>query len=41
MTRAEKGQVLQWVVQDLTNAWAYYRSHKDEVEQEIIENEAA
>lgn len=96
MTRAEKAQVLQWVVQDLgdafpgiesipgasggepclvrtripvwilvpagnlglseaeflqayptiraedlANVWAYFRSHKDEIEQEIIENEAA
>jgi uncharacterized protein (DUF433 family) len=96
MTRAEKAQVLQWVVQDLgdafpgiestpgvaggepcivrtripvwvlvqarhlgmseaellqvyptlraedlANAWAYYRSHKDEIEQQILENEAA
>jgi uncharacterized protein (DUF433 family) len=96
MTRAEKAQVLQWVVQDLgdafpsiestpgvsggepcivrtripvwvlvqarhlnlseaellrayptlraedlANAWAYYRSHKDEIDQQIIENETA
>lgn len=96
MTRAEKAQVLQWVVQDLgdafpgiesipgvsggepclvrtripvwilvqarnlglseaellqayptiraedlANVWAYYRSHKTEVEQQILENEAA
>lgn len=96
MTRAEKAQVLQWVVQDLgdafpgiesvpdvcggepcivrtripvwvlvqarrlgmseadilrsyptlraedlTNAWAYFRAHKDEVEQQIKENEEA
>jgi uncharacterized protein (DUF433 family) len=96
MTRAEKAQVLQWVVQDLgdafpgiesipgvsggepcivrtripvwilvqarnlgmseaellqsyptlraedlTNAWAYYRSHKDEIEHQILDNEAA
>jgi uncharacterized protein (DUF433 family) len=95
MTRAEKAQVLQWVVQDLgdafpgiestpgvsggepcivrtripvwvlvqarhlgmseaellrahptlraedlANAWAYFRSHKDEIEQQILENEA-
>ncbi|MDI6769662.1 MAG: DUF433 domain-containing protein [Anaerolineales bacterium] len=27
--------------EDLTNAWAYYRSHKDEIENQIIENESA
>lgn len=27
--------------EDLVNAWAYYRSHRDEVEQQIRENEAA
>ena len=27
--------------EDLTNAWAYYRSHRDEIEQQIIENETA
>ncbi len=27
--------------EDLTNAWAYYRSHKDEIEQQILENELA
>ena len=26
---------------DLTNAWAYYRSHRREIEQQIIENETA
>lgn len=96
MTRAEKAQVLQWVVQDLgdafpgiesipgvsggepclvrtripvwvlvqarnlglteaellrayptiraedlANAWSYFRSHREEIEQQIIENEAA
>jgi uncharacterized protein (DUF433 family) len=96
MTRAEKAQVLQWVVQDLgdafpgieshpdvcggepcivrtripvwvlvqarrlgmseadilrsyptlraedlANAWAYFRAHKDEIEQQIKENEKA
>lgn len=96
MTRAEKAQVLQWVVQDLgdafpgiesntgvsggepcivrtripvwvlvqarhlstteadllrsyptlraedlSNAWAYYRSHKEEIDEEIQENESA
>lgn len=25
--------------EDLTNAWAYYRSHKAEIESQIIENE--
>ena len=27
--------------EDLANAWAYYRSHKEEIEQQIAENEAA
>ena len=27
--------------EDLTNAWAYYRSHRHEIEQQIIENETA
>lgn len=27
--------------EDLTNAWAYVRSHRDEIEQQIHENEAA
>jgi len=27
--------------EDLTNAWAYYRSHRSEIEQQIIENETA
>jgi uncharacterized protein (DUF433 family) len=27
--------------EDLTNAWAYYRSHRKEIEQQIRENEAA
>ena len=27
--------------EDLTNAWAYARSHRDEIEQHIRENEAA
>jgi uncharacterized protein (DUF433 family) len=27
--------------EDLTNAWAYARAHKDEIEQQIRENEAA
>ncbi|MBC8262595.1 MAG: DUF433 domain-containing protein [Anaerolineales bacterium] len=27
--------------EDLTNAWAYYRSHRREIEQQIVENEAA
>ena len=26
---------------DLTNAWAYYRANRDEIEQQIKENEAA
>jgi len=27
--------------EDLANAWAYYRSHHDEIEQQIRENEKA
>ncbi len=27
--------------EDLANAWAYYRSHRDEIERAIAENEAA
>ena len=27
--------------EDLANAWAYARSHKDEIEQQILENEMA
>ena len=27
--------------EDLANAWAYYRVHRDEIEQQVIENEAA
>jgi len=27
--------------EDLANAWAYYRTHRDEVEQQIRENEEA
>lgn len=27
--------------EDLTNAWAYIRSHREEIEREIEENEAA
>ena|SRR5262245_16221767 len=27
--------------EDLVNAWAYIRSHRDEIEQQIRENEAA
>lgn len=27
--------------EDLVNAWAYYRSHQDEIERQIIENETA
>ncbi len=27
--------------EDLVNAWAYYRSHRDEIDQQIIENETA
>ncbi len=27
--------------EDLANAWAYFRSHRDEIEQQIQENEGA
>ena len=27
--------------EDLANAWAYYRSHRDEIDEQIAENEAA
>jgi uncharacterized protein (DUF433 family) len=27
--------------EDLVNAWAYYRSHKQEIDKQITENEAA
>lgn len=27
--------------EDLSNAWAYYRAHRAEIEQQIVENEAA
>ena len=27
--------------EDLVNAWAYFRSHRDEIEQQIQENEGA
>ncbi|MEW5718006.1 MAG: DUF433 domain-containing protein [Chloroflexota bacterium] len=27
--------------EDLANAWAYFRSHRDEIEQQIRENETA
>ena len=27
--------------EDLANAWAYFRSHRDEIERQIRENEAA
>ncbi len=27
--------------EDLSNAWAYYRSHKEEIDQQIQENESA
>ena len=27
--------------EDLANAWAYYRTHRDEIEQQIQENEEA
>jgi len=31
----------QLTAEDLTNAWAYYRMYRDEIEQQILENEAA
>lgn len=27
--------------EDIVNAWAYYRSHRQEIDQEIVDNEAA
>jgi uncharacterized protein (DUF433 family) len=27
--------------EDLANAWAYYRVHRDEIEEQIVDNEAA
>ena len=27
--------------EDLANAWAFYRAHRDEIENQIVENEAA
>ena len=27
--------------EDLVNVWAYYRLHRDEIDQQIVENEAA
>jgi uncharacterized protein (DUF433 family) len=27
--------------EDLTNAWAYYRLHRDEIDQQISDNESA
>ncbi len=27
--------------EDLANAWAYYRVHRNEIEQQILENEGA
>jgi len=27
--------------EDLVNAWAYYNAHRDEIEKQIIDNEAA
>lgn len=27
--------------EDLANAWGYYRSHREEIEQQILENESA
>lgn len=41
LSREEKAQLLQWVARDLFNAWAYVRSHREEIEREITEHEAA
>ena len=42
---AAEAELLQWYpamrAQDLANAWAYVRSHLDEIDREIRENEAA
>lgn len=42
---AAEADLLQWYptlrAQDLANAWAYVRSHADEINREIRENEAA
>jgi uncharacterized protein (DUF433 family) len=27
--------------EDIANAWAFYRSHRDEIDQQIIDNENA
>ncbi|MCX6049664.1 MAG: DUF433 domain-containing protein, partial [Chloroflexi bacterium] len=29
------------IAEDLTNAWAYYRAHKEEIEHQIVDNETA
>jgi len=29
------------LAEDLTNAWAYYRAHRDEIEQQILDHEGA
>lgn len=43
--RLSEGQILQAYpslrAEDLTNAWAYYRAHHDEIEEQIRANEAA
>lgn len=42
LTEAELLQAYPTIrAEDLANAWAYFRSHKDEIEQQILENEAA
>jgi uncharacterized protein (DUF433 family) len=42
---ATDAELLQWyptlTPDDLANAWAYYQSHKEEIERQIEENEAA
>ncbi len=42
---ASETDLLQWYptlrAEDLVNAWAYVRSHQEEIEQQIRENEAA
>jgi uncharacterized protein (DUF433 family) len=45
LSREEKAQLLSSYpslrAEDLSNAWAYVRNHRDEIEREIAENEAA
>ena len=34
-------QIIQPCVKNLTNAWAYYLYHREEIESQITENKAA